>query len=76
MLSIAIHLVFASSLRKGEILALTWDDLDFQKGAISVSKTLKRVRRDAVDVLNGKDILYQFSASVSCKQFLRANRLQ
>lgn len=62
MLSIAIHLAFAGSLRKGEILALTWDDVDFRKGTVSVSKTLKRVRRDAVDVLNGKDILYQFSA--------------
>lgn len=48
------------ALRKGEILALTWDDVDFQKGTVSISKTLKRVRRDAVDALNGKDILYQF----------------
>ena len=62
MLSITIHLAFAGSLRKGEILALTWDDVDFQKGTISVSKTLKRVRRDAVEVLNEKDILYQFPA--------------
>lgn len=62
MLSIAIHLAFAGSLRKGEILALTWDDVDFQKCTIFVSKTLKRVRRDAVNVLNGKDILYQFPA--------------
>ena len=63
MLSIAIHLAFAGSLRKGEILALTWDDVEFQNGTISVSKTLKRVRRDAVDVLNGKDILHQFPAA-------------
>ncbi|OUP85939.1 UNVERIFIED_ORG: hypothetical protein B5F06_07425 [Lacrimispora saccharolytica] len=63
MLSIAIHLAFAGSLRKGEILALTWDDVDFQRGTVTVSKTLKRVRRDAVDVLNGKDILYQFPAA-------------
>ena len=63
MLSIAIHLAFAGSLRKGEILALTWDDVDFQKGTVSISKTLKRVRRDAVDALNGKDILYQFPKS-------------
>ena len=62
MLFIAIHLAFAGSLRKGEILALTWDDVDLQKGTISVSKTLNRVCRDAVDVLNGKDILYQFLA--------------
>ena len=63
MLSIAIHLAFAGSLRKGQILALTWDDVDFQRGTVTVSKTLKRVRRDAVDVLNGKDILYQFPAA-------------
>ena len=63
MLAIAIHLAFAGSLRKGEILALTWDDVDFQKGTISVRKTLKRVRRDAVDVLNGKDILHQLPAA-------------
>lgn len=63
MLSIAIHLAFAGSLRKGEILALTWDDVDFQRGTVTVSKTLKRVCRDAVDVLNGKDILYQFPAA-------------
>ena len=62
MLSISIHLAFAGSLRKGEILALTWDDVDFENGSISVNKTLKRVRRDAVDVLNRKDILYQFPA--------------
>lgn len=62
MLSIAIHLAFAGSLRKGEILALIWDDVDFRQGTVSVSKTLKRVRRDAMDVLNGKDILYQFPA--------------
>lgn len=30
ILSIAIHLAFVGSLRKGEILALTWDDVDFQ----------------------------------------------
>ena len=63
ILSIAIHLAFAGSLRKGEILALTWNDVDFQNGTISISKTLKRVRRDAVDALNGKDILHQFPAA-------------
>ncbi len=62
MLKIAIHLAFAGSLRKGEILALTWDDADFREGTITVKKTLKRVRRDAVDALKGKDILYQFPA--------------
>ncbi len=60
LLSLAIHLAFAASLRKGEILALTWDNVNFQEGTVSVNKTLKRIRRDAVDALNGKDILFQF----------------
>lgn len=29
LLCIAVHLAFAGSLRKGEILALTWEDVDF-----------------------------------------------
>ena len=45
MLSIAIHLAFAGSLRKGEILALTWDDVDFQKGT---QKPVKRKQPDLV----------------------------
>ena len=62
LLGIAIHLAFAGSLRKGEILALTWSDVDFKSGTICVSKTLKRVRKDAIQALDRNDILYQFPA--------------
>ena len=61
VLAVGIHLAFAGSLRKGEILGLTWDDVDFEAGTVSVTKTLKRVRKDALEALDGKDILYQFS---------------
>lgn len=60
LLTTAVHLAFAGSLRKGEIMGLTWDDIDFSVGSISVRKTLKRIRRDAIDVIGGKDVLYQF----------------
>lgn len=33
-----------SGMRKGEILALQWDDLDFEKRTISVDKQLRRIR--------------------------------
>lgn len=59
-LGIAVHLAFAGSLRKGEILALTWDDIDFSNHTVSINKSLKRVRNDAMQALMGKDILYQF----------------
>lgn len=62
LLGIAVHLAFAGSLRKGEILALTWSDVDFKSSSICVNKTLKRVRKDAIQALNRNDILYQFPA--------------
>ena len=62
LLGIAVHLAFACSLRKGEILALTWSDVDFKSGSICVNKTLKRVRKDAIQALDRNDILYQFPA--------------
>ena len=62
LLGIAVHLAFAGSLRKGEILALTWSDVDFKNGTIFINKTLKRVRKDAIQALDRDDILYQFPA--------------
>ncbi len=62
LLGIAVHLAFAGSLRKGKILALTWGDMDFKSGSIRVNKTLKRVRKDAIQALARDDILYQFPA--------------
>ncbi|WP_278246129.1 site-specific integrase [Clostridium tyrobutyricum] len=32
-----------TGLRQGELLALTWDDIDLDKGEISVNKSIKRV---------------------------------
>ncbi|SOC39074.1 site-specific integrase [Ureibacillus acetophenoni] len=34
------HLAIYTGARKGEILALTWDDIDFKSGSIRFSKTL------------------------------------
>ena len=62
LLGIAVHLAFAGSLRKGEILALTWSDVDFKNGTIFINKTPKRVRKDAIQALDRNDILYQFPA--------------
>lgn len=62
LLGIAVHLAFEGSLRKGEILALTWNDVDFKNGTIFINKTLKRVGKDAIQALDRNDILYQFPA--------------
>ena len=37
-----------SGMRVGEMLALKWDDINFDEGYISVSKTIKRVTRTGI----------------------------
>lgn len=59
-LRIAIHLAFSGSLRKGEILALTWKDVDFENNSTQIHKTLSRVSRNALLTVDNRDILYQF----------------
>lgn len=68
-LSLAMNLAFACSLRMGEILGLTWDCIEIspesiQKGQayIYVNKELQRVSRDAMQALDGKDIVFRFPA--------------
>ena len=41
---IIILLDLYSGMRQGEILALTWDDVDFDKNTITISKQLSRIK--------------------------------
>ena len=59
-LALAIHLAFAASLRKGELLALTWQDIDFSQNALQVNKTLARISQDAITPINQQEILHRF----------------
>lgn len=43
--------ILATGLRRGEAVALTWDDVDFEKGAVYVNKTLA-MRVDPDDYKN------------------------
>lgn len=36
----------ATGLRRGELLALQWQDIDFEKGTLSVSKQIRYVKRE------------------------------
>lgn len=45
----AIILLFWSGMRKGELLALTWSDVDFKAGTVSITKSYQR--------LGGKDVI-------------------
>lgn len=41
-------LELSTGLRRGEILALQWDDLDFQTGALRVERQVQRIRGELV----------------------------
>lgn len=43
-LGAAIFLAFATGLRRGELLALRWQDVDLQAGLVHVKRTLARVK--------------------------------
>lgn len=66
-LKLAINLAFACSLRLGELLGLTWSCIDISEESIQegvayvyVNKELQRVQRDALQQLEGKDVLFEF----------------
>ena len=43
-LGVAFYLLVVTGMRKGELLALKWDDIDFRNKMINVSKSSKRIR--------------------------------
>lgn len=65
MLKIVFHLVFTATLRIGELLGLTWDEMDISEEAIAVkrayiiiNKQVERVSKDAVEALNSKETIF------------------
>ena len=67
MLKIAFHLAFTATLRIGELLGLTWDEMDISEEAIAgnrayiiINKQVERVSKDAVEALNSKEIILIF----------------
>lgn len=66
-LYVAINLAFACSMRVGEILGLTWDnvhisdsDIEADNAYVYVDKELTRASKRAIETLNEKDIYYIF----------------
>ena len=64
------HLAFTATLRIGELLGLTWDEMDISEEAIAnnrayviISKQVERVSRNAVEALNSKEIILIFPTS-------------
>lgn len=67
-LYVAMNLSFACSLRMGEILGLTWDNVHISDEEIAaddayiyVDKELARASKRAIETLNEKDVYYIFT---------------
>ena len=63
-LHLAVHMSMILSLREGEILGLQPSDLDFDaadgRGTISVSKTMQRANKDALEKLDPNQVYHTF----------------
>ena len=66
-LKVAFHLAFATTVRIGELLGLTWDCVDVSEEAIAenrayifINKQVERVSRNAVDELDSKEVILIF----------------
>ena len=71
-LYIAINLAFACSLRVGEILGLTWDnvhisdtDIAADDAYVYIDKELERATKNAIEMLGEKDVLFIFPSLLS-----------
>ena len=69
-LQLAIELSFVCTLRRGELLALTWDDINWEQNSLQISKTLCRVSKDALLMLEDRDVLRIFPADAHSRTAL------
>lgn len=69
-LRLAIELSFVCTLRIGELLALTWDDINWEQNSLQISKTLCRVSKDAMLMLEERDVLRIFPADAHSRTVL------
>ena len=72
-LYIAMNLAFACSLRVGEILGLTWDNVNISdediakdNASVYVDRELFRASKEVMDTLGNRDILFVFPPVMGC----------
>ena len=75
---IACNLIFACTLRPGEVTGLTWDCMDISPEAIEedrayiiINKELQRVTKEALKALDGKDVLLVFPETKKSNKTVR-----
>ena len=69
-LRLAIELSFVCILRRGELLALTWDDINWEQNSLQISKTLCQVSKDAMLMLDERGVLHIFPSDARSRTVL------
>jgi len=62
-LHLAVHIAFICSLRPGEVLALTWEDINLDESCININKTIQRVNKEALKLLPQDELIHLFPNS-------------
>ena len=76
-LRLAIELSFVCTLRRGELLALTWDNINWEQNSLQISKTLCRVSKDAMLMLESlKSATRNFEKLLDILEFLLTHDLK
>ena len=65
MLHLAVHLAFICSLRIGETVGLTWEDIDFDHNLIHVRRTLQRVSKEALELVPKDGLTQVFPSKIA-----------
>ena len=47
---VLLHLVAHTGLRRAEVLALSWQDVDFEQGLVSMTRTLQRIGKEGLRI--------------------------
>ncbi|MCX7884095.1 MAG: tyrosine-type recombinase/integrase [Caloramator sp.] len=58
-LKLAFILALSTGLRQGELLALTWDNIDFKEGTLTVKKSIKRVKNFDKNIKKNTVLIFQ-----------------
>lgn len=66
----AVHLTFICTGRNGEVVGLTWDCVDFERGCIKIEKTLQRIGEDEFPILPKNELFFVFPKKVSSSKSL------
>ncbi len=60
LLHLAVHIAFVGSMRIGEAMSISWEDINYERGELYIKKTLQRVDKEALDEITPETLYFVF----------------